>query len=248
MTTKRNLSRLLFLVPMVALASCVRAPQSAGGGVLQPGPGKAPIEVRGYVLTQDQTPPTDALGYAVPIFTSLDQAAQFCPMFTARLSMDGALTSRSKMVVTAYGQTVRIAPFIWPATDWPTGSVSDCKSLVQHYNLSGAKIFSTLATDVIRKNGGTVPDGLGDGPFIMATRRASGTVLLLDLSKVPPGDYQQWFDRAVSYLSDPRVDDTGYHAATLHDQVRFYVFGSIPDFMPVLNMLVPSFKTEHAKG
>lgn len=243
-----RLAALLPLALLLPLAGCQPMKSAAGGGILGRDSGRTYIEVRGYVLAPDQSVPVDAVGYAVPIFTSSEQASRFCPQFISRLSGGGVLDARTKMKVSAYGRAVQIAPFIWPVSSWTAGSVADCGTLVGRYNLSGAKTFYGIAADQIRAKGGTAPGRLGEGPYIMAVRRATGNVLLLDLSTVPLGDYQHWFDQAVGFLTDPRIGDDGYRSATLRDQVRFYVFGSIPDFMPVLTMLIPSFKAGNAKS
>jgi len=230
----------------LAIPGCTNLRGSAGGGLLNPG--GSLIEVRGYSLGPDQSVPADAVGYAVPIFTSKDQAARFCPLFTSKLSFNGSLNGGTKMLVRSYGQTVRIAPFVWPVTGGASGQAGDCRTLVDRYNVSAARTFYSVAAAAIQAQGGGQVQALGTGPYIMLARRISGTVIVFDLSRAPAGDYSEWLDRAIGQLGNPAVGGTGYVTTTLRDNVRFYVFGAVPTFSGILNILIPGYKAEHDKG
>jgi hypothetical protein len=221
-----------------------------GGGGARPAstkPGPLLVEVRGYVLAPSASVPPDAIGYAVPIFTSREQAKNFCGSFIGRLSFGGRLDSNVKLQVRTYGQTVQIAPFVWPVTSWTTGDKADCVSLVARYNLSGARIFYKLAVDAIRANGGRPSDALSQGPFIVTARRVSGTTMIYDLSRAPDNDYEKWLVRAAEQLTDPSWSRQTYVTPRWRDRMRYYVFGSISTFQGIVDVLIPGFSKEHER-
>lgn len=252
--SQRTLIPVAAILTLALLGSCTHFTKSAGsGGGLLAGSsdhlGAKLIEVRGYALAPDQSVPPAALGYAVPIFTSRDQAARFCPLFVKRLTFGGLLTRGTPLRVRSYGQDVRIVPFVWPVTDWKPSEAPECKRLVERYNISAARNFFQLAVQSIRANGGSASDIIADGPFIATARRVSGTVMLYDLSRAPDTDYQRWFTMAVEQLSNPAINGSSrYVTPPWRDKVRYYVFGSIPAWEGVLKILIPGFANEHAKS
>lgn len=246
----RAVSALAALLAVIGCASFgVRRGVSGGGGaplVAQPGPQL--VEVRGYALPPEASVPPDAIGYAVPIFTSREQAARFCPIFLRRLNFDGILDARTKLMVRTYGQSVQIAPFVWPVTSWRATDRADCGTLIPRYNISGAKVFYALALNAIRKNGGRKSHALTEGPFIVTARRVSGTTMIYDLSRVPDNDYDRWLVQAAEQLTNPTLSGQTYVTPTWRDKVRFYVFGSISSFQGIIDVLIPGFTKEHGKS
>jgi hypothetical protein len=236
---------------VILLAACSvapkgeRPPYGGGGGLAGNGhpaderPGF--IEVRGYALAPQDQVPTNAIGYAVPIFTDMSQIQHFCPLFRSQLTFEGALDAGTPLKVRSYGNTVQIAPFIWPVTSWTSDDKPDCKLLVERYNISGARQFFAIAQQAIRASGGQPADALEHGPFIVVARRVSGSVMVFDLSRAPDGDYKLWLSRAVEQLSNPIVDTTRVVRPPWRDQVRAYVFGVMPVFTGVLEKLIPNF-------
>jgi hypothetical protein len=223
----------------------------AGGGAIDPlkqALGPPLVEVRGYALTPENSVPANAIGYAVPVFTSTEQAARFCPAFLNRLSFEGALNSESRLTVRSYGRSVQIAPFVWPVTRWTASDKADCVGLVARYNLSGARTFYTVAANAIRRQGGRPSDTLSDGPFIVTARRVSGTVMVFDLSRAPDNDYEKWLVRSVEQLTDPTLTGRTIVTPSWRDRMRYYVFGSVAAFQPIIDVLIPGFSDEHKKG
>ena len=243
---RQLLRRAALAILLAATASCASLRSSSGGGLLSPG--GSPIEVRGYALAPEQKVPADAVGYAVPIFTTKEQAQRFCPLLTSRLTFNGSMDASVKMLVRSYGQTVEVAPFVWPVSAWSAGQSGDCSTLVERYNVSAARTFYARATAEIQARGGGPAQAMGAGPYIMLVRRISGTVMLFDLSRAPADDYPRWLDKAIAQLGNPAVGGTGYVATSMRDNVRFYVFGAVPTFTGILNVLIPGYKSEHDKG
>ena len=206
------------------------------------------IEVRGYALSPTHRVPTDAIGYAVPVFTDLRQAARFCPAFRSQLTFAGSLERRTPLVVQSYGQRVQIAPFVWPVTSWTNGDKPTCEVLVARYNLAGARMFFDLAQRAIVEAGGRPVDALEPGPFLVTARRTSGAVIVYDLSRAPDNDYGRWLARSVRQLSNPTIANTIVVRPSRRDQVRAFVFGALPAFEGVLNLLIPGYKEERRKG
>ncbi len=249
-------SQSLLLAAAVAAAPCCTAPRYAtvggsSGGAVVGGGGTAArglIEVRGFALTPSDRVPAGAIGYAVPIFTDRTQASRFCPLFRSRLSFAGALHAETPLKVQSYGRIVQIAPFVWPVTTWRAGDRPDCTLLVERYDVSGARSFLTLAQQAIRDLGGGPADSLEGGPFIVTARRVSGAVMVYDLSRAPDNDYGKWLSRAVTDLSDPFLTEAVVVKPTRRDQVRAFVFGTIPSWRGILGLLVPGFKDEQDRG
>lgn len=238
----------------VFVLGCTTAKMTAasGGGLLGANDGAASgrsvIEVRGYTLSPQDRVPTKAIGYAVPVFTDRAQAVRFCSAFRSQLTFAGSLDGRTPMVVQSYGQTVQIAPFVWPVTSWQARDKPDCKLLVERYNLSGARMFFDLAQRAIVEAGGRPVDALEPGPFIVTARRVSGAVVVYDLSRAPDNDYGKWLAKSVQQLSNPTMGNTMVVQPTRRDQVRAFIFGALPTFQGVLNVLLPGFKDAHDKG
>lgn len=232
---------------------------SAGGGLLGAPPpvgwnnSPAPtseklIEVRGYVLARNDQVPANAIGYAVPIFTNRQEIDRFCPLFLDYMSFSGALNQGTPMRINSYGQEVLIAPFVWPVTTWSKDDKADCKTLGDRYDISGARTFLKQAQQTIAAQGGRDIDTLKSGPFILTARRVSGSMVLYDLSQAPDDDYPTWLTRAVEQMSNPAATQTMYVTPNWHDKARYYVFGAIPSFNGILNVLMPGFKDAHAKN
>lgn len=231
---------------------------SAGGGLLGAQPptwnnslaptGEKLIEVRGYVLVRNDRVPANAIGYAVPILTSRQEIDRFCPLFLDRMSFSGALNQGTPMRVDSYGKEVQIAPFVWPVTTWSENDKADCKTLGDRYDISGARTFLKQAQETIAAHGGRDIDALQSGPFILTARRVSGCMVLYDLSQAPDGDYPIWLTRAVEQMSNPAATETLYVTPNWHDKARYYIFGTIPSFIGILNVLMPGFTDAHAKS
>lgn len=238
---------------ILLVAGCAARPVPggvAGGGSLKPigtKLGPALIEVRGYTLTPEQSVPENAIGYAVPVFTSSEQAIRFCPAFLKRLSFAGALDTNTKLMVRTYGRSVQVAPFVWPVTNWSAADRADCAGLVRRYNLSGARLFYTIALNAIRQGGGS-PNALSGGPFIVTARRVSGTVMVFDLSRAPDNDYDKWLVRSVEQISNPALSGKTMVTPGWRDRMRYYVFGSVASFRPIIDVLIPGFSKEHDKS
>lgn len=250
----RTLPGVTGIVALIALAGCAMTGHqagSAGGGVLNPfsnKPGPMLVEVRGYVLAPSGSVPQNAIGYAVPVFTTRQQAMRFCPAFLKRLNFEGMLDARTKLMARTYGQTVQIAPFVWPVTNWGPDDKADCATLVQRYNISGARIFHTLALNAINRNGGGPAHALTDGPFIVTARRVSGTTMIFDLSRAPDNDYDKWLVRSAEQLTNPTLTGQTYVTPTWRDRMRYYVFGSVDTFQGVIDVLIPGFSAEHRRS
>ncbi len=250
-------SAVLVLTTSCEVATPVNS--SAGGGLLgapppvgwnnSPAPtGEKLIEVRGYVLARNDQVPANAIGYAVPILTSRQEIDRFCPLFLDHISFSGALNQGTPMRVNSYGQDVQIAPFVWPVTSWSSDDKADCKTLGDRYDISGARTFLKQAQQTIAAQGGRDIDALKSGPFILTARRVSGSMVLYDLSQAPDDDYPTWLTRAVQQMSNPAATQTLYVTPNWHDKARYYVFGAIPSFNGILNVLMPGFKDAHAKS
>jgi hypothetical protein len=200
------------------------------------------ILVEGYVLAPQDKVPDNAIGYAVPIFTNRDDAARFCPIFLSQLTFQGALTAHTKLIVDSYGQTVDIAPFVWPVTSWSNTDKPDCATLSARYNVSAAKQFFDLAQQAIVAHGGRTADTLEKGPFIMTARRLNRTVMIYDLTEAPDGDYSGWLQTAVGELSNPLdIDETTEVEPSTRDKVRAFIFANEPTFDGILKILVPGY-------
>jgi hypothetical protein len=193
------------------------------------------------VLTPaDQVPP-DAIGYAVPIFTTRTEAARFCPLALERVGFVGALTSSTPMFLDTYGETEDVAPFVWPVTAWTRGEPFDCAHLVARYNIAGAQVFLRKARRAIAAHGGVAKLANEDGPFIMTARRACGGVMLYDLSRAPNLDWERWLRQAIVDLSRPSDCRVTVVRPVMRDQVRAFVFASAPSWQGILKILVPGY-------
>ncbi|WP_087124885.1 MULTISPECIES: hypothetical protein [Burkholderiaceae] len=206
------------------------------------------IEVRGYVLARNDQVPDGAIGYAVPIFTSRQEIDRFCPLFLDRMSISGALNKGAPMRINSYGQEKQIVPFVWPVTSWSANDTADCKTLGDRYDISGARTFFKQAQQTIGAHGGRDIDALRNGPFILTAKRVSGSMVLYDLSQAPDDDYPTWLTRAIEQMSNPLATQTVYVTPNWHDKARYYVFGTIPAFNGILDVLMPGFKGAHAKS
>lgn len=204
--------------------------------------------MRGYVLGPSDSVPAGAIGYAAPIFASTEAAARFCPVFRSGLTFAGALTAATPMRVLSMGETVDIAPFVWPVTGWAAGDAPDCALMAARYNVSGAQTLLRRARQTIRAHGGPANAGLSSGPFIMTVHRKGGAVVLFDLSQAPPQDYRKWLDRAVSDLTDPGAHTTQVIRPVPRDRVRAFVFNSVDSWIGVLAVLIPGYAARAAQG
>ena len=215
-------------------------------GVPQPA---AQISVRAFVLARDGAIPKDAIGYAVAVFTSPEQADRFCTVFRARLDFAGSLTGTTQLTVTEYGQRIRIAPFVWPTTAWPAGTPSSCANLVARYDFAGARLL-LLAALAQMQAAGAPADALGaEGPFLVAAPRKGGAMTVFDLSRAPAVDYDKWLLRAVETLER---GETGGLAPIVQpgvrDQVRFVAFGLAPVIEEALGVFLPGYAQARAEA
>ena len=251
-------ARQTFAAVLIVLAASSCKPEDDsnknGGGIIKPQTGSkqnAPahlISVEGYVLAPQDKVPDTAIGYAVPVFTNMNDAARFCPLFLNQLTFAGQIKANTNLKVDSYGHTTDIAPFVWPVTSWSKQDKASCDLLSQRYSIAGARMFFNLAQQAIAANGGKPADALQTGPFIVTARRVSKTVMVFDLTRAPHGDYNRWLAQAVQELSNPLIGNSTIVTPTFHDQVRAFVFSNIPVFDGVLQILVPGYREAQSKG
>ncbi|WP_408590288.1 hypothetical protein [Novosphingobium sp.] len=201
--------------------------------------------VQGYVLSPDDTWPKDTAGYGVPIFTTVQQARDFCPAFIDHVRIVGPLTTATKLRVTVSGIPTRIIPFIWPVQSWGRGDRVDCGTLVARYNFTAARAFFAQAQRTIVRLGGHPPDKLAGGPFILARRLDTDRITVFDLTRIPQIDQARWIDTALDAMTRQHKAAAQVVRPPWRDQMRAYVFRSAPSWNRIIAMLLPAYK---AKG
>lgn len=209
------------------------------------------IEVRGYVLARDGAIPKDAIGYAIPVFGTREEAARFCPAFRNRLTFEGAIRATTDLDITERGQRIRVAPFVWPVTSWNGSMQPTCANLVERYDYAGGRTFLAAARQQISARlGASAPALSAGGPFIVTAARKGGAVLVYDLSAAPDTDYDKWLLRTIEAMERGRDNRAlaGVVTPGLRDQVRYVMFSLVPAIDQALGTFLPWYAQARAEN
>jgi hypothetical protein len=207
------------------------------------------ISVRGFVLARDGAIPKDAVGYAVAVFSTPQQAEQFCDVFRGRLDFAGSLKGTTNLTVTEYGARIRIAPFIWPTGSWPAGTVASCANLVARYDFAGARLMLRAALAQMAAAGAPA-DSIGvDGPYVLTAPRKGQAMTIFDLSRAPAIDYDKWLLRAVETVERGEAEGLAPLVQPgVRDQVRYVAFSLAPAIEEALGVFLPGYAQARAEA
>ena len=190
-------------------------------------------------MTGDEQVPANNFGYGLVLLSSPDAARNLCDIFVQTLPNPTVLTHRSPLLVNAYGARAGIAPMIWPVTTWGGSDQPNCPALIRNYNYAGARLLLQRASAEIRARGKTPPDPASPGPFLVTYQTLSHGVKLIDMSRTPVADYQRRFNTAMQLLTTQDGADAEVIRASKHDELRYYVIGSVPAFDVWLHLVLP---------
>ena len=206
------------------------------------------LEVRGYVMKPGSAVPQHNYGYGFLLLTNRVQAQRLCSAFRGSLTFSGQFDQYTALIAQSVNGSVGIVPFIWPVTSWNRKDKNNCDTLVDRYNYSGARTLFHQAQLTIRKLGGTPTDALNGGPFLVTYQNDSKGISLYDLSHAPYIDYQRWLLTAVEQLSTPGSAIVKVIHPSPRDQVRAFVFGTIPTWDVWLGLLIPKYHPAPVAG
>jgi hypothetical protein len=154
------------------------------------------VEVRGYVLSPDQSIAETAIGYAARIFSAPGRGRALLPgVLRPAEPRRPPATGHADVWVVARRLGRHRALHL-------AGDPMDCARLVDRYDLGSASTFLPVARTGIAGQSGAGVYSANQGPLIMMARRVSRLVVPYDLSAGPDTAYAAWLNKAIQRLSD----------------------------------------------
>lgn len=204
--------------------------------------------MEGFILGADQTLPVDAVAYAIPVFSTREQAEQLCAGFRP-FGFDEWFTGTTPLSREVWGAPVAIVPFLWPVRDRTPNTLAggmDCPEMARRYNMAAAAVARRRAANALIRYGVIkTADEIATAPLVVVFDRTADRVIVYDFSKIPQIDFPAEVAQMKRDVEGMRAAAAGFPAyfkADWRQELRFYAFQGEPALKELVYALAPGLK------